>query len=148
MRDLITELAKDYLVVIDAPPALPVTDAMILAQRVDGMLVVTSMGTSRKEHLRRVLQLAQNVNARVFGIVLNNIPQGRSAGVYGYETYGYYGTDKGGHRRRRRRRPGSAPSRRATEPAEPVVPAQPLQDDDGAWPPDLDVPVGRTSAEG
>ncbi len=105
MRDLIAELAKDHIVVLDAPPALPVTDAMILAQRVDGLLVVTHMGRSRKENLRRTLQLAGNVNARIFGIVLNAIPQGRTAGVYGYQTYGYYTTEKGGHRRRRGKGP-------------------------------------------
>ena len=94
MRELIAELAHDRLVVIDAPPALPVTDAMILAQRVDGVIVVTLMGSSRKEHLRRVLTLAEQVNARIFGVVLNGIPQGRSAGVYGYETYGYESDDR------------------------------------------------------
>ena len=51
MRDLIAELSSDHLVVIDAPPALPVTDAMIMAQRVDGIIVVTFMAKSRKEHL-------------------------------------------------------------------------------------------------
>ena len=126
MRDLLTELAKDHIVVVDAPPALPVTDAMILAQRVDGLLVVTHMGSSRKESLRRVLQLAANVNARVFGVVLNGIPQGRAAGVYGYETYGYYHTDKGGHRRRRRGPKAAVPE----QPAEPERDI-PLLDDDG-----------------
>ena len=57
MRDLIAELSSDHLVVIDAPPALPVTDAMIMAQRVDGIIVVTFMAKSRKEHLKKVLQL-------------------------------------------------------------------------------------------
>ncbi len=121
MRDLVAELAKDHIVIVDAPPALPVTDAMILAQRVDGLLVVTHMGRSRKENLRRTLQLAQNVNARIFGVVLNGIPQGRTAGVYGYETYGYYHTDKGGHRRRRRAR--QAPPQARPEEADSVVAA-------------------------
>jgi succinoglycan biosynthesis transport protein ExoP len=136
MRDLISELAKDHIVVIDAPPALPVTDAMILAQRVDGLLVVTLMGRSRKESLRRVLELAENVNARIFGIVLNGIPQGRAAGVYGYETYSYYGTDHRGHRRRRRGRGAPAPAPRAAD-ADADADAEPL----AAVPPgDGDVP--------
>jgi capsular exopolysaccharide synthesis family protein len=113
MRELIAELAHDHLVVIDAPPALPVTDAMILAQRVDGVIVVTLMGKSRKEHLRRVLTLAEQVNARIFGIVLNGIPQGRSAGVYGYETYGYESDDR--RYRKKSRRKHVAPSAAAPE---------------------------------
>ena len=108
MRDLIAELSSDHLVVIDAPPALPVTDAMIMAQRVDGLIVVTFMAKSRKEHLKRVLQLAQAVNVRVFGIVLNGIPQGRAAGVYGYETYGYASDDRRLRKRRSARRTGGA----------------------------------------
>lgn len=110
MRDLLAELSRDRLVVIDAPPALPVTDAMILAQRVDGLIVVTLMGKSRKEHLKRVISLAESVNARIFGIVLNGIPQGRAAGVYGYETYGYEHDDRAYRKkvRRGRRRPASS----------------------------------------
>jgi len=103
MRELIADLSHDHLVVIDAPPALPVTDAMILAQRVDGIIVVTLMGQSRKEHLKRVLKLSEQVNARIFGVVLNGIPQGRSAGVYGYETYGYESDDRRYRKKARRK---------------------------------------------
>jgi non-specific protein-tyrosine kinase len=106
MRDLIAELSSDHMVVIDAPPALPVTDAMIMAQRVDGLIVVTFMGKSRKEHLKKVLSFARGVNVRVFGIVLNGIPQGRAAGVYGYETYGYTSDDRRFRKNRRRHRNG------------------------------------------
>jgi tyrosine-protein kinase len=107
MRDLIHELALDHLVVIDAPPALPVTDAMILAQRVDGILLVALMGKSRKESLRRAIALSHQVNARIFGIVLNGIPQGRGAGVYGYETYGY-ASDARKDRKKARRKGGAS----------------------------------------
>jgi len=107
MRDLLAELSHEYMVVIDAPPALPVTDAMIMAQRVDGLIVVTFMGKSRKEHLKKVLSFAQNVNVRVFGIVLNGIPQGRAAGVYGYETYGYASDDRRFRQNKKRRRTGT-----------------------------------------
>jgi succinoglycan biosynthesis transport protein ExoP len=126
MRDLLAELSADHIVVVDAPPALPVTDAMILAQRVDGLLVVAHMGRSRKENLRRVLQLASTVNARVFGVVLNGIPQGRAAGVYGYETYGYYHSDKKGGHRRRRGRPAPPPNQHVPD----EDPEVPLLDDD------------------
>jgi capsular exopolysaccharide synthesis family protein len=161
MRDLIAELSSDHLVVIDAPPALPVTDAMIMAQRVDGIIVVTFMAKSRKEHLRKVLQLAHGVNVRVFGIVLNGIPQGRAAGVYGYETYGYASDDRRFRQQKKKRRGGTAgrpapkpaadpeepdraldlaldlPSDEVDQPPEPVADAAPL---DGAGSDDLNVP--------
>ena len=118
MRDLIAELSRDYLVIIDAPPALPVTDAMIMAQRVDGIIVITYMAKSRKEHLKKVLQLADNVNVRVFGIVLNGIPQGRSAKVYGYETYGYASQGRRGRQQQQKKSKGrrAAASRSETRP--------------------------------
>ena len=81
---------------------------MIMAQRVDGIIVVTFMAKSRKEHLKKVLQLAHGVNVRVFGIVLNGIPQGRAAGVYGYETYGYASDDRRFRQQKKRRRTGTA----------------------------------------
>ncbi|PKW27457.1 polysaccharide biosynthesis tyrosine autokinase [Phycicoccus duodecadis] len=89
MRQLLDHLGQDHLVIVDAPPTLPVTDALVLAQRADGVLVVSLMGRSRKEQLKRTLELAEGVHAKVLGVVVNGIPQGRSAGVYGYESYGY-----------------------------------------------------------
>jgi len=128
MRDLIAELSSDHLVVIDAPPALPVTDAMILAQRVDGIIVITFMAKSRKEHLKKVLNFAHGVNVRVFGIVLNGIPQGRAAGVYGYETYGYASDDRRVRQQKKRRRTGASarPAGSATVDADPEDPEQGL----------------------
>ena len=138
MRDLIAELSSDHLVVIDAPPALPVTDAMIMAQRVDGIIVVTFMAKSRKEHLKKVLNLAQGVNVRVFGIVLNGIPQGRAAGVYGYETYGYASDDRRVRQQKKRRRTGHrGPPRLPTAAADAEDPDRAL---DTALDPSLDLP--------
>jgi tyrosine-protein kinase len=132
MRDLIAELSSDHMVVIDAPPALPVTDAMIMAQRVDGIIVVTFMAKSRKEHLKKVLQLARGVNVRVFGIVLNGIPQGRAAGVYGYETYGYASDDRRFRQQKKRRRTGTAGRPAPAHAADP-------EDPDRAFDPSLDL---------
>lgn len=131
MRDLIAELSQDYLVIIDAPPALPVTDAMIMAQRVDGIIVITYLAKTRKEHLQKVLQAAENVNVRIFGIVLNGIPQGRSAKVYGYETYGYGAEGRRGRQQQQKKNKNknkakgrrSGPSRATTRPATEQQPA-------------------------
>ena len=142
MRDLITELSRNHLVIIDAPPALPVTDAMIMGQRVDGIIVITYMAKSRKEHLAKVLQLADNVNVRVFGIVLNGIPQGRAAGVYGYETYGYASEGRRGRQQQQKKKAKgrrSSGSRAATRPTtDPQVaehePAVTSTVDESGWP--------------
>ncbi len=105
--ELLHELAVDHRVVIDAPPLLPVTDAVILATRVDGVLVVTLDGMGRKEHLARALGLLGSVRANVLGVVLNGVPHGRTAGLYGYSGYSYakYETRSSGKRRRGRGKP-------------------------------------------
>src|SRR4029077_18953273 len=73
------------LVLIDSPPLLPVTDAVLLAQVADGVLLVASAGQSRRADLRRAREKLTQVNATVVGVVLNQVT--RETG-YGYG-YGY-----------------------------------------------------------
>lgn len=94
MRYLLKALAAEYdVVVIDAPPLLPVTDAAVLAAAADGVMLVVRHGRSRREEVQRALQALESVNAKVLGTVLNFAPQRRRRG--GYDGYGYgygYGT--------------------------------------------------------
>jgi len=60
------------LVLFDTPPAVAVTDAAILAARVDGVLLVVSAGITRREYAQRAKALLEKVNARLVGVVLNN----------------------------------------------------------------------------
>jgi capsular exopolysaccharide synthesis family protein len=88
MRQLLTSLANHYdLVIIDAPPLLPVTDAAVLAAASDGAIVVVRHGKSRREEVERAVQALTSVNAKVLGTVLNFAP--RSKGRGGYDGYGY-----------------------------------------------------------
>jgi tyrosine-protein kinase Etk/Wzc len=80
------------LVIIDSPPILPVTDAVVLAPLMDGVLLVTTAQTPRPALLkaREQLELAE---ATLLGAVLNKIT-GKSVrgGYYYYGYYGYYYT--------------------------------------------------------
>jgi Mrp family chromosome partitioning ATPase len=80
------------LVIIDTPPVLPVTDAVVLAPLMDGVLLVTTAQTPRPALLkaREQLELAE---ATLLGAVLNKIT-GKSVrgGYYYYGYYGYYYT--------------------------------------------------------
>lgn len=60
------------MVLFDAPPVIAVTDAAVLAARVDGVLLVISAGKTRREHALKARDLLQKVNARLIGTVLNN----------------------------------------------------------------------------
>lgn len=75
----------DY-VLIDAPPVLAVTDATILSSQVDGVLLVIRSGVTRNEVARTAYQQFVNADARLLGVVLNQVKMNRN----GYQYYNYY----------------------------------------------------------
>ncbi|MGQ4538386.1 polysaccharide biosynthesis tyrosine autokinase [Dermabacteraceae bacterium P7074] len=90
MDQLLKELRKEYFVVLDAPPVLPVTDAALLSRITDGALLVISSGTSRLEVLTRAVESIRTVDATVLGAVLNRVSTKRLARIaYGDAEYGY-----------------------------------------------------------
>ena len=122
MHALIDHLAKDHLVILDAPPLLPVTDAGLLSGMSDGTLLVFAVGRTHKEQARLCAKIMSQVGGHVLGVVLNMAPKkGLGGVVYGYG-HGYgseYSTrekylprpgDTDTHRRRGRRadHPGAA----------------------------------------
>jgi len=62
------------VLLFDAPPLIVVTDAVVLATKVSGVLLVVSSGETKREHAQRAIERLNKVNARVVGAVLNNIP--------------------------------------------------------------------------
>ena len=91
--DLLTQLGERYdQVVIDSSPVLPVTDAKVLSQLVDLVLIVVREGVSDRYALRQCLRQLRDVGAPILGCVFNGAdlhrsPYGRQYG-YGYG-YGY-----------------------------------------------------------
>ena len=62
------------IVLFDAPPVVTVTDAAVLASKVDGVLLVINAGRTRREYAQRAKALLAQVHARVVGAVLTNAP--------------------------------------------------------------------------
>ncbi|MDU1487488.1 CpsD/CapB family tyrosine-protein kinase [Ligilactobacillus animalis] len=92
MEKLIVALQEAFdLVIYDAPPVLSVTDAQILATKVDGTILVVRENKAEKEAVKQAVGLIQHVRAKIIGTVLNDV-DGATAGYYGY--YGYYGKEK------------------------------------------------------
>jgi receptor protein-tyrosine kinase len=60
----------DY-VIFDTPPVLAVTDAIVLAARTDGTILVTEAHRTRTESLRQASRLLEQANARGAGVVIN-----------------------------------------------------------------------------
>jgi receptor protein-tyrosine kinase len=86
MRRLLQQLREthDY-VIIDAPPLLPVTDAAVLTALVDGCVLSTRHGKTRREELAGAAAALQRVDGRLLGVVLNRVPQSAAAtSGYGY----------------------------------------------------------------
>jgi capsular exopolysaccharide synthesis family protein len=73
------------LVIIDAPPVLPVTDAVVMSRFVDGVLMVVAQNRTRRRGLARVNELLSQVDAPLIGSIING------AAVRGADSYGYYG---------------------------------------------------------
>jgi receptor protein-tyrosine kinase len=103
METLLTQLRADYdVVLLDAPPLLPVTDAALLAVETDGALVVVRHGRTTKDQLSHALDRLDAVDAKPLGLVFNMVPARRAGGgSYSY-TYSYdyasrpaRGSDKG-----------------------------------------------------
>ncbi len=93
MKQFIDELAQDYLVILDAPPLLPVTDAGLLSAFCDGALLVQAAGKTQIEQSEQCRRILDQVGSRLLGVVLNKAPvKGASAIAYGggYSGYGGY----------------------------------------------------------
>lgn len=71
-------------VVIDTPPCLSVTDAVVLSPEADRVILVARSGKTTKIVLRRACDLLMQVNARVMGIVLNALNTHSTDGYYYY----------------------------------------------------------------
>jgi capsular exopolysaccharide synthesis family protein len=83
MEELVTALSEGAdQVFFDTPPVVAVTDAAVLATKVDGVLLVISAGKTRREYARTAVQRLQQINARLVGTVLTNVQMG--AGFTGY----------------------------------------------------------------
>ncbi|MBG9978574.1 CpsD/CapB family tyrosine-protein kinase [Ruoffia tabacinasalis] len=91
MSVLMADLRENFdMVIYDTPPILSVTDAQILATRVDGVIMVARQNFARKDNVREAKEALDNVKANILGFVINNVPFEEGKG-YGY--YAYYGIE-------------------------------------------------------
>ncbi|KIS26205.1 lipopolysaccharide biosynthesis protein [Arthrobacter sp. SPG23] len=86
MKNMLNALAENAIVLIDAPPLLPVTDAAVLSRVADGAIVVIRTGRTTQEQLAQSLGNLEKVKGRILGAVLNYVP------TKGTDAHSYYGT--------------------------------------------------------
>ncbi len=102
MQHLVEQLEKQAdIVLFDTPPALPVTDAAVLATQADGVLMVADAGKTRRTAARQAVENLRKVGVNLLGFAVNRLPLRGSGGYYYYYQY-YYSGDNQGRRRRRK----------------------------------------------
>jgi capsular exopolysaccharide synthesis family protein len=91
-RQIMAELEGRYdVVILDSPPVLPVTDAMIIANHADGVVLVVKSDKTTREAMAMAWQELRQVNANILGSVLNDHDVARKGyGHYTYYRHRYY----------------------------------------------------------
>src|SRR5271166_869241 len=91
MKDVLAQLRGEYdHIVIDTPPSLSVTDAVVLSPRADAVVLVIRSGQTTKNALRRSRDILTQVNAKVVGVLLNAVDLSSPDYYYYYEYQGKY----------------------------------------------------------
>ena len=100
MRETLASMVVEFdLVIVDSPPLMPVTDAMLLSTMVDGVVLVVNSKKTAKQLARAALARLEFARAKLFGVLLNevdvNSPHYRYYSSYhgGYGDYHPYTSD-------------------------------------------------------
>lgn len=88
MVSLLRDLQSRFThIVIDSPPIASFTDGVLIASMVDGVILVVHAGRSSRQVVRRSRQMLQEIGARIFGVVLNNVNLNNKDNYYYYQSY-------------------------------------------------------------
>lgn len=98
MKEFIRIARSEFdLILFDSPPIIAVTDAAVLSSLVDGLILVIKAHQTRRDAIKRALNLLESVKANVYGSLLNSVNIERTYGsyyyYYYYHYYNYYGHD-------------------------------------------------------
>jgi capsular exopolysaccharide synthesis family protein len=86
MRSVLEEAERQFdVVIIDSPALLAVTDGVILASAVDGVVMVVRRAQTHEAALKAALQLLKAANPKLIGVVVNRVKQNAN-----YQYYRYY----------------------------------------------------------
>jgi capsular exopolysaccharide synthesis family protein len=94
-RGFLKEVRSKYdYIFIDAPPILPVADAAEIAPLVDGVVLVYMVGKIGRGVLKRAKSTLENVDAKIFGVILNNVKPEVGPDYFRYHSQHYYGPER------------------------------------------------------
>lgn len=96
------------VVIFDSPPCMPVTDPLIMAGRMDGVILVVYVGQTKKGAIKHVEGLLRRAHARILGIVYNRAQASKSGYYYYHYSYyygsGYYAENSSGRQKNKKTR--------------------------------------------
>ena len=104
MKDILDGIAQESdVIIIDTPPVLSVTDAAVLSSEVDGVVVVIKPGFTKQSAVIQTVEQLRKVNARILGLVLNDVNASKSRYYYykNYYHYSTYYTENGGKKKKK-----------------------------------------------
>jgi capsular exopolysaccharide synthesis family protein len=95
MADLVSRLERGFdMVLIDAPPLLPVTDAAVIASVTAGAIIIVRDGHTKQRQLGYAVSALHSVEARIYGAILTMVPtKGPNSHYYGYKYRYAVGTE-------------------------------------------------------
>ena len=92
MSKFIEDVKEEYdFVILDSPPVLPVTDAVLLSQKVDGVIILYEVGRIARGVLKRAKSHLEGVKADILGIILNGVRPEYGPDYFEYHYQYYYG---------------------------------------------------------
>jgi tyrosine-protein kinase Etk/Wzc len=101
MGQFIQQVSERFdIILFDSPPVIAVTDAAVLGTKLDGIVMVVKSGVTNRDALMRSRILLDNVNAHIFGVLVNGVHVDQMYGSY-YYYYHYYYYGDGKHKRKR-----------------------------------------------
>jgi capsular exopolysaccharide synthesis family protein len=102
MEALLRELRQAWdIIVLDSPPFLTVADSLVIARKVDALLLVARAERSTYNGVRRGVKALRDVGVRPLGLVLNAYDESRSGAYYYYHQHYYHEPETPGEGRRR-----------------------------------------------
>jgi receptor protein-tyrosine kinase len=98
-RNVLATLAEEYdVVLVDCPPSTGLSDIQVIAQLIDGLLLVVSMDQTLKTQLGLTIRTLAQAEAPLIGLVVNRLDMKRQGNYYYY----YYAEQEGADRKTRR----------------------------------------------
>jgi succinoglycan biosynthesis transport protein ExoP len=93
-KEFLSEAGKEYdYIFVDSPPVLPVADATEIAPLMDGIFLIYTVGKIGRGVLKRAKSTLDNVEAKVQGVILNQVKPEAGPEYFRYHTHYYYGSE-------------------------------------------------------